>query len=71
MEYVPPLLLFIVLNDLQSIIAVHGLFGHHKISWTLTDSENGRETYRLRGWLPAVVLRARVLSFGYKSNHRT
>lgn len=70
-EYIPALLLFRALTNLRSIIAVHGLFGHHKTSWTLINSENGSETYWLRDLLPVLVPQARVLSFGYRSDYLT
>lgn len=47
------------------IVAVHGLDGHWKRSWT---ADNG--VFWLQDMLPQVVTRARIYSFGYDSRTR-
>ncbi|OJJ98455.1 hypothetical protein ASPACDRAFT_61967 [Aspergillus aculeatus ATCC 16872] len=51
------------------IIAVHGLDGHYKDSWTWTPSKpnSGTPCNWLKDLLPADIPKARILSFGYNS----
>jgi hypothetical protein len=50
----------------SSIVAIHGLDGHRKQSWT---AENG--TMWLRDLLPHDIPNARILTYGYDADTRS
>ena len=60
----PLLIISIYLYSLLSIVAVHGLYGDPKNTWT------SRETnaFWLKDFLPHDVPDARVMSFGYNAD---
>ena len=52
-------------TNLFSIIAVHGLNGHRRDTWTYTDNE--RTVLWLKDLLPEMITTARIMTFGYNA----
>jgi hypothetical protein len=53
-------------TGLVDIIAIHGLNGHYRKTWTAV-SESGTECNWLQDLLPKQIPNARIMSYGYNS----
>jgi predicted alpha/beta-fold hydrolase len=54
-------------SGVVDFVALHGLNGHYRKTWTATSADNGTQVNWLKDLLPAVIPNARVMSFGYNS----
>jgi predicted alpha/beta-fold hydrolase len=53
--------------NIVDFVALHGLNGHYRNTWTATSPVDGRRVNWLKDLLPRVIRNARVMSFGYNS----
>jgi hypothetical protein len=55
----------LLILDLASVVAVHGIGAHPKITWT--HKKTGINWLAHETMLPAALPRARIMAFGYNS----
>ena len=54
-------------EDLVDIVALHGLGGHYRKTWTANSAVLGKSKNWLEDFLPEQIPNARIMSYGYNS----